>query len=97
MVITMRYYYGTNDSFYEGHGRTATAKQIASIIKRDVEYGKWNVYNGGKEDSTTASCKYQATSFTHHRQLFIKGQEKEFKELENLIKDIIEVKPRQYN
>lgn len=93
----MRYYYGTNDSFYQGKGRTATAKQIASIIKRDVEYGKWNLYEGGEENCSIASCRYQRKGFIFHRRLFIKGQPREFKELESLLEGVIDVIPRQYN
>lgn len=93
----MRYKYGTNDSYSVHSGRTATAKQIASIIKRDVDYGKWNIYEGGKEDSVTAKCRYKRNGFVYHSYLLIFGKESEFKELEALIKPIIEVIPRQYN
>lgn len=94
--INMRYKYGTNDSYSEYRGRTATAKQIASLIKRDVEYGKWNIYHGGVEDSFTASCSYERKGFVYHERLYIQGTEREFKELEALIKDFIEVIPRKF-
>lgn len=93
----MRYVYGTNNSYYHPKGRTVTAKQLASIIKRDVEFGKWNIYEGGKTDNSTARCKYQRKGFTHHEQLMIFGNEKEFKKLEKLINGIIEIIPRQFN
>ena len=89
----MKYYYGTLSKFIDDNGRTATAKQIASLIKRDVEYGKWNNYNGGTETSV-ADVTYKKGRFTHHQHLFITGKQKEFEELERLIKPIIEVIPR---
>lgn len=93
----MRYYYGTNDSYHEGRGRTATAKQIASIIKRDVDYGKWNIYEGGETNSRTAKCRYKRNGFIYHSHLLIFGTEKEFKELESIIKSFIEVIPRKFS
>ena len=93
----MRYIYGTNDSYTETHGTTVTAKQLASIIKKDVEYGKWNLYEGGKSGSSTAHCRYQRNGFVYHSHLLIYGSEAEFKQLESLISEFIEVKPRQYN
>jgi hypothetical protein len=92
----MRYSYGTNDSYTNG-SRTATAKQIASLIKRDVRFGKWNVYHGGKENSRTATCSYRRKGFVYHEHLLIYGKKKEFELLERLIKPIIEVIPREYD
>ena len=92
----MRYYYGVVEKFIDTEGRTVTAKQLASIIQRDVDVGKWNIFNGGKKD-TSATCSYKRGSFTYHEHLFITGKAKEFKELEKLIKPIIEVIPRQNN
>ena len=93
----MRYKYGTNDSYSGFRGRTVTPTELASIIKRDVDYGKWNIYEGGKQDSTTAHCKYQTEHFTYHERILIYGTKKEFKELEKLIDDFIFVNPRRYN
>ena len=95
----MRYSYGTNDSYSETRGRTITAKQLASIIKRDVGYGKWNVYDGGRTNSVTASCRYSRRGFVYHNRLFIYGTKKEFQVLEKLISKIkdIEVIPREYD
>ena len=90
-VIFIRYIYGTNDSYPTTKGRTVTAKQLASIIKRDVSFGKWNLYEGGKENSWTASCRYSRRGFIYHERLFIYGTKKEFQKLEMLIKNIIEV------
>ena len=92
----MRYYYGTDDSYHNGRGRTVTAKQLASIIKRDVDYGKWNLYYGGRENSVSAFCRYRRGGFVYHERLYIYGTQKEFQKLESLIKDIIEVVPREY-
>lgn len=92
----MKYYYGNVDKFIDNDGKTATAKQIASLIKRDVNYGKWNIFNGGSETSI-AEVSYKKGSFTHHEHMFITGRAKEFKELEKLIKPFIEVIPRQYS
>lgn len=92
----MKYYYGTLDKFIEEKGRTVTAKQLASIIKRDVDYGKWNIFNGGQKD-TSANCSYTKGNFTHHEKLYVTGSNKEFQELENLIQTFIEVIPRQNN
>lgn len=93
----MRYSYGTNDSYNPRRGRTISVPQLASIIKRDVEYGKWNKYEGGKEDTSTASCKYHKKGFIYHERLFIYGTAKEFQQLEKLIQDFIEVIPRKFN
>ena len=92
----MRYYYGTNDSYHNGDGRTVTAKQLASIIKRDVDYGKWNKYEGGKENTRTAHCRYMRKGFVYHSQLMIFGKQSEFEELEKLITPFIDVTPRQF-
>lgn len=95
----MKYKYGTNDSYSNSSGRTATAKQIASLIKRDVEYGKWNKYDGGKEGSYIASCEYYRRGFVHHERLYIYGKRDEFDELEKLIQKIdnLKVIPRKYD
>lgn len=90
----MRYKYGFNDNPTDS-SRTATAKQIASIIKRDVDYGKWNTYNGGDKEHG-ASVSYQNKSFNFHTKMFLFGKESEFKELEKLIKDFIKVTPRKF-
>lgn len=90
----MRYKYGVNDNPTES-SRTATAKQIASIIKRDVDYGKWNTYKGGNKKHP-ATVSYENKSFNFHTKMFLFGKESEFKELENLIKDFITVTPRQF-
>lgn len=92
----MRYYYGTNDSYHIGAGRTASAKQIASIIKRDVEVGKWNKYEGGRENTREAHCRYAKKGYIFHSQLMIFGKQSEFKELEKLIAPFIDVTPRQF-
>lgn len=93
----MRYVYGTNDSYNNAKGRTVTAKQLASIIQRDVEFGKWNIYEGGETESQTAQCRYKRNGFVYHEQLIIYGNKKEFKQLETLLKGIIEVIPRKFN
>ena len=92
----MRYVYGTNDSHLNSKGRTIPVKQLASLIKRDVDFGKWNLYEGGEPNSVTAHCKYKRKGFIHHELLLIYGNEKEFKKLEQIIKDFIEVKPRKF-
>lgn len=91
----MRYSYGTNDSFTEG-SRTASVKQVASLIKRDVEYGKWNIYEGGEANTRTAKCRYKRNGFVYHSHLLLWGKEEEFKRLESLIKDFIDVTPRKF-
>ena len=90
----MRYYYGIVAKFINSEGRNVTAKQLASIIKKDVKFGKWNLYTGGAEDSV-ADISYHNGDFTYHEHLFITGKPKEFQELERLIKPFIEVIPRQ--
>ena len=91
----MRYSYGTNDSFTNG-SRTASVKQLASIIKRDVDYGKWNIYEGGETHNYTAKCRYKRNGFIYHEHLLICGTKREFKELEKLIAPFIEVVPRRF-
>lgn len=90
----MRYFYTTNDSFYIGKGRTVTVKQLASIIKRDVDYGKWNIYDGGEPHSRSATCTYQKNGYIYHNMLVIMGKQEEFEKLEKMIKDYIKVIPR---
>lgn len=92
----MRYSYGSNDSYING-SRNVTAKQLASIIKRDVGVGKWNRYYGGEQDSRTAKCSYKRKGFVYHEHLLIFGTKKEFQLLEKLIKPFIEVIPRKFN
>lgn len=93
----MRYYYGTNNSYSPSKGRTVSVPQLASIIKRDVECGKWNNYHGGTENNSTASCSYSKKGFIFHSRLFINGKKEEFQRLETLIQDFIEVIPRKFN
>lgn len=92
----MRYIYGTDDSYSTTRGKRVTAKQLASIIKRDVDVGKWNHYYGGETDSRTAKCTYKKRGFVYHEQMLIYGTRKEFERLESLIKPFIEVKPRKF-
>lgn len=93
----MRYIYGTNDSYTTTKGTTVTAKQLASIIKKDVGFGKWNLYDGGETNSRTAKCRYSKKGFSYHSHLLIYGDKGEFTLLEALIKDFIEVIPRDFN
>jgi len=93
----MRYIYGTNDSYTTTRGTTVTAKQLASIIKRDVDYGKWNIYEGGETNSRTAVCRYKRNGFIYHEHLMIFGNKKEFQQLETLIKEFIKVIPRKFH
>lgn len=92
----MRYIYGTNDSYTATKGKTVTAKQLASIIKKDVDFGKWNVYEGGEVNSCTAHCRYSKKGFVYHSHLLIFGSKREFKKLESLIKGFIQVNPRKF-
>lgn len=39
----MRYSYNIKDDYDPKRGRTISVPQLASIIKRDVEYGKWTI------------------------------------------------------
>lgn len=91
----MRYSYGTNDS-YTTNSRTCSVPQLASIIKRDVDLGKWNIYEGGRTNSLTAKCRYKRNGFVYHSHLLIWGSKEEFQRLEHLIKDFIEVIPRNF-
>lgn len=92
----MKYHYGTDDSCFNGRSRTCSATQLASIIKRDVEAGKWNKYWGGVTNSWTAHCEYYRRGFQYHERLYIYGNRNEFEKLESLIKEFIEVIPRKY-
>ena len=93
----MRYIYGTDDSYTTVKGTVATARQLATIIKRDVELGNWNLYDGGKSNTRTAKCRYSKKGFSYHSHLLIYGDKGEFALLEALIKDFIEVIPRDFN
>lgn len=92
----MRYIYGTNDSYSTTKGKTVTVKQLASIIKKDVDYGKWNKYEGGEVNNRTAHCRYSKKGFVYHSHLLIFGSKAEFKKLEELIKNFIDVTPRKF-
>ena len=92
----MRYIYG-NENYNLPKGKTIPVKQLASLIKRDVEVGKWNIYNGGDKNHHSAKCKYEKNGFTYHEELLIFGSEEEFKKLEELLKGIIEIIPRKFN
>lgn len=93
----MRYVYGTDDSYSTTRGVKCNVSQMASIIQRDVEFGKWNIYEGGETNNRTAHCRYKRNGFVYHGLLLIFGNEKEFKQLEELIKGVIEVIPRKFN
>lgn len=90
----MRYKYGTSDSYTKFRGKTVNPSELAEIIKEDVGCGKWNKYEGGKANSTTAHCRYERKGFVYHNRLLIYGNKKEFTELEKLIDDFIYVEPR---
>lgn len=90
----MRYSYGIKEGYDPKRGRTISIPQLASIIKRDVEYGKWNNYHGGVEGKSAANCSYSTGNFTYHEKLYVYGTEKEFQQLEKLIREFIEVTPR---
>jgi len=92
----MRYSYGIKEGYDPKRGRTISVPQLASIIKRDVEYGKWNKYEGGLEGKSAASCSYSNGNFQYHEKLYIYGTEKEFTHLEQLIRGILRVIPRQF-
>lgn len=89
----MRYVYGIAGNYSNSKGRTVTVKQLASIIKRDVEYGKWNIYRRRKNNDEPAHCKYERNGFTHHEELMIYGNQKEFETLEKLITGVIKILP----
>ena len=91
----MMYAYGTNDSFTNSK-ISATVEELTEIITNDVECGKWNNYFGGVENSISATCSYHKKGYIFHNHLLIYGSKDEFKELENAIKDIIDVTPRQF-
>lgn len=92
-MLPMRYSYNIKDDYDPKRGRTISVPQLASIIKRDVEYGKWNQYNGGDEKHS-ANCNYTSGNFQYHEKLYIFGTPKEFQQLEKLIKEFISVVPR---
>lgn len=91
----MLYAYGTNDSFTNSK-TSATVEEMIQVIKDDVECGKWNTYFGGVEDSISATCSYRKKGFIFHNHLLIYGNMDEFKELEDAIKNVINVIPRQF-
>lgn len=93
----MRYIYGINGVNINPKGRSVSATQLASLIQRDVSFGKWNIYEGGNSKSKSATCRYEKNGFKYHEELIIHGTKKEFKKLEKLLKGIIEVIPRTYN
>ena len=92
----MRYHYGTNDSYTNGYGTEIGVRKLASIIKNDVEMGKWNIYEGGRANSITAKCRYKKNGFEYHNYLLIYGTETEIRRLEEIIKNFIKVIPRIY-
>jgi len=92
----MKYIYGTNDSYAVLKGKEVSAEEMADIIKRDVGVGKWNIYEGGETNSRTATCRYKRNGYIYHSHLLIYGNKQEFLELEEIIKDFIEVVPRAF-
>lgn len=93
----MKYGYGTVDNYKVVELQFTTPADLAEIIKEDVDCGKWNCYDGGKAYLEIAHCKYQKNNFTTSTNLLIFGTTKEFKRLEELIKDFIKVNPRVFN
>lgn len=91
----MRYKYEITNHKTKFRGKTVTPTQLAKIIKRDVECGRWNTYDGGS-NTTTAHCRYQGKTFTYHEKLLIYGTKKEFQQLEKLIDNFIYVEPRTF-
>ncbi len=65
--------------------------------KEMFKVGKWNIYDGGKSNIRTAKYRYsKKKGFTYHSYMLIYGDRGEFTLLEALIKDFIEVIPREY-
>ena len=92
----MQYKYGVTDKFNGGEGIIVKAPQLIDLIKRDVNQGKWNLYEGG-DKSHTAKVSYKGKNWEYGEHLFIIGSKNEIKFLESKIRKFIEVIPRKYS
>lgn len=83
--------------YITSNGTVATARQLATIIKRDVKLGKWNFIRWRKNQiQGLQSADTVKKASTYHSHMLIYGDRGEFTLLEALIKDYREVIPREY-
>ena len=90
----MQYKYGVIDNGLDGI--IVKAAQLIDLIKRDVNRGKWNVYDGG-DNKHTAKISYKGKNWEYGEHIYIRGSENEFKYLEQELSKFMEVNPRQFN
>ncbi len=92
----MKFYYGTNDSLFMGRKESISVEGLVEIIKKDVEDGKWNVYDGGRVNSVTATCRWSERARVTNDRLFIEGSRNEIQSLEKQLDGVLTVIPREY-
>ena len=91
----MQYKYGVTDKFTNGEGILIKAPQLISLIKRDVQRGKWNIYRGG-DKKHTAKISYKGKNWEYGEHIYIIGTQREIQHLENKLKQFLKVIPRKY-
>ena len=91
----MRYKYGVINKVLNHDCTIVRAPALADIIKRDVNVGKWNIYEGGDKEHAV-QVSFKGSSWVHSEHMFIWGSESEIKHLEQLISGFIKVIPRKF-
>ena len=92
----MRYKYDVISKTKE-KGVIIKAPKLASLIKKEVSLGKWNIYDGGVDGKNTAKLSYKGKNWEYGEHMFIYGSKKEFEHLEQLISKWVKVNPRIFN
>lgn len=87
----MKYNYGVVD---KPEGRIIKAPALIDLLKRDVQQGKWNIYEGGTDGENTAKISYKGNGWEYGEHIFIKGSKRELRFFESKIREFMEVIPR---
>lgn len=91
----MQYKYGVTGKFTKGEGIIVKAPQLIDLIRRDVNRGKWNLYEGGDEKHA-AKISYKGKGFTYGEHIFIIGSKREIQFFEEKISKFMKVIPRKF-
>lgn len=91
----MKYKYAVTSKVVDKTAIPTTVPELASLIKRDVSVGKWNIYNGGNKENPV-KISFQTPNWTYGEHLFIFGSKREIQFLEKLLDDVLPVIPRKF-
>jgi hypothetical protein len=89
----MKYKYGVVGKSTCKDGIIVKAPALISLLKKEVDSGKWNIYEGG-DDNHPAKISFKGKSFEYGEHMFVYGSEREIRFFEEAISKFIKVIPR---